>query len=1344
MSSNINAVSAFDPDLLKRLASIADELLLAPTGNGENNEPFPLTEIQRGYLIGRDASLPLGGSACQFYYELDCETLDIDRYRQAWQSVLQRHDMLRVKIIDALHQQVQRDIPEPAIIIHDLVADHDRETRLEAIRNRLARDMPPADKWPMIDIEISLMPDGQTRIHLRFDLLVADQQSILILLDEVARFYRDPALQLATPALTFRDCVLAGNPAKLTDRARRYWMERAGHMPDAPALPLLVPLEECGVPVYDRLSHKLPASQWQAFKNICAQKGVTPSAVLLSLFAEVLSAWAQKPHFCLNMTLFNRPQIHPDVDRIIGDFTTNLLFETDLRPTETRHARFTRLQTGLWRDMEHNAVSGTEVQRMMAVARGHLDRPLMPVVFTSTLTQNDTKLFTDPAAQPGKPVLALSQTPQVILDNQVMEWEGALAINWDVAVNALDIRVARALFESFKLLAERFVTDAEMLNESVSTITDPTADMVAPAIVTNAERRGRLADLWLRNLPDAMDRPAIATLDSTVTHGALARHVAGLVVKLSESGIGQGSKVAIRLAKSPRQIAACLAVSIAGATYVPIDMAQPLARQARILADLNPNAIVGEEQLPADLAEVSSTLYVDVSMVPLAPVERLFDAPGAEPEDLAYIIYTSGSTGDPKGVMVSHAAALNTIVDVSARFAIGANDRVLALSQLHFDLSVYDIFGVLGAGGLAVLPDPALQDDPSHWHRLCLQHRVTLWNTVPGLFSLFVDYQEVRSDCVAPPIETVLMSGDWIGLDLPERARHLWPQARLFSLGGATEAAIWSIYHPIDVVDPAWTSIPYGRALGRQQIFVLDKDMHLAPLGHTGELYIAGDGLAFGYFNDPAKTAAQFLNHPRTALPLYRTGDLGCYSADGTLIFQGRADAQVKINGYRVEPGEIVRALQRNAKIEEAHVLAFGDPRRPRLAAFFRSHDGAADTGEIETALAAELPVYMVPSLLRQVSSWSLTANGKLDRKALLATINDIPSAPASAGIREANLSLEQTVLGMVGDILKCPSVTLDDNLVALGASSLELIALASRIEVLSGKRPPLTELARAVRLPDLVALVAALMPEAVSASNLPLWPGEQELRDYLARNPAITDPVARRLFKGRPRASDSGKAIVLPQQDGGDRLTLADRRSWRDFGPRRLAQSEIAALLAPLRSHYAGGESRRLYASAGGLYPVETYLILRPDAVDGMDAGGYRYDPNDHALIPCADHDALADIADLSSGNRDMLINSSMIICFSLSLDAIVPLYDTASLPFGMIECGAICQLLEQASVGMTVGLCQIGDLPLSELGRRLGLPDDRICLHAMAAGALDPQVHSAWRSTVKTFEQDMMEGTL
>jgi pyochelin synthetase len=299
---------------------------------------------------------------------------------------------------------------------------------------------------------------------------------------------------------------------------------------------------------------------------------------------------------------------------------------------------------------------------------------------------------------------------------------------------------------------------------------------------------------------------------------------------------------------------------------------------------------------------------------------------GPAPADLAYVIYTSGSTGKPKGVMVEHGSAANTVADINQRFGIGPADRVLALSALSFDLSVYDVFGTLAAGAAVVLPSPAGAHDPAHWDTLLTRHRVTVWNSVPALMQARLDAYG-RPD--APPrtgLRLVMLSGDWIPVTQPDAIRRHHPGARVVSLGGATEAAIWSIWYPIGEVPPEWSRIPYGTPLSNQTMHVLDGQFDDCPVWVTGEIYIGGAGVARGYWADPERTAERFLLHPGTGERLYRTGDLGRYLPGGDIEFLGRADSQVKLNGHRIELGEIAAALERQDGVREALATVAANP----------------------------------------------------------------------------------------------------------------------------------------------------------------------------------------------------------------------------------------------------------------------------------------------------------------------------------------------------------------------------------------------------------------------------------
>ncbi|NEQ18171.1 MAG: AMP-binding protein, partial [Moorea sp. SIO3E2] len=355
--------------------------------------------------------------------------------------------------------------------------------------------------------------------------------------------------------------------------------------------------------------------------------------------------------------------------------------------------------------------------------------------------------------------------------------------------------------------------------------------------------------------------------------------------------------------------------------------------------------------------------------------------------------------------------AINTILDINQRFKVTPSDRVLALAALNFDLSVYDIFGVLGAGGAIVMPPPKAAKDPACWRELIIAHEVTLWNSVPALMQMLVEHLLGTSATAVGDLRVVMLSGDWLPVDLPSKIQSLWSNVQVMSLGGATEASIWSIGYPIEKVGSDWKSIPYGKPLLNQSFYVLNELMEPRPVWVPGQLYIGGVGLAKGYWKNEHKTQASFITHPVTQEPLYKTGDLGRYLPDGNIEFLGREDFQVKINGYRVELGEIEVALKQFPGIKEAIVTAIGESQQSkRLVAYavFKEKSVISDSSltdihqtedknevgqpdqeinctseQLRKYLWQKLPEYMVPDDYVILEALPLTANGKVDRKRL-------------------------------------------------------------------------------------------------------------------------------------------------------------------------------------------------------------------------------------------------------------------------------------------------------------------------------------------------------------------------
>ncbi|MEU6476624.1 amino acid adenylation domain-containing protein [Streptomyces sp. NPDC047017] len=953
------------------LLRAGDERVTVTARPAERHTPFPLTDVQTAYLLGRRDVFDYGSVACHAYGELRFAALDPDRLQAAWQALIDRHDMLRAIVEDEGAQRVLDSTPPYRIAVTDLRTADETGTRtaLAEVREEMEHQVLPAGTWPLFDLRISLLPD-HALLHLSIDFLIADYISLHLLLDELRTLYTDPDAVLPELPITFRDYLLAERRLRQgprRERDRAYWLDRVDDLPPAPALPLREGRKRGGPARFARHRLTLEPERWQELRRRAVSRGLTPSGAVLAAYAEVMGRWSGRDRFTLDLTLLNRLPLHPQVGSLVGDFTSVELLAVDRRRGTTFTERATAVLEQLFEDLDHRLFTGVEVLRELARRRGQ-EAALMPVVFTSAIGLRDQEAPRDQKA-PGGPsrtagtggavpdgelVHGISQTPQVWIDCQAMERGGALDINWDVREGVLDETVVADMFAAFQDLLDRLAADEE-------TWTSP-APLRLPAAQQERREKANATDA---PLPEALlhegplaaalrtpDAPAVISGSHRLTHGELAARAAAVTRALTEAGCAPGDPVAVVADKGWEQAAAVLGALAAGAVYVPVDTHQPAARRASMLRDAQVrHALVrsGTEPLPEGITAIA------VDTLPAEPAPTRLPARLRTPDDLAYVIYTSGSTGSPKGVMITHRGAVNTIEDINHRFAVGPEDRVLALANLGFDLSVYDVFGVLAAGGCLVLPDPGRRADPSHWTALLAEHDVTLWNSVPAQLHMVNEYL-ATSPVPLPRLRLALLSGDWIPVRLPDSIRAKVPGLRVISLGGATEASIWSIHHPVDGPVPEdQPSVPYGRPLANQRFHVLDAGFEPCPDLVAGDLYIAGAGLAAGYLHDEEKTADRFVRHPRTGERLYRTGDLGRWLPSGEIEFLGRNDRQVKIRGHRIEAAEVEAALQTHPAVAAGAVIVDGEPPlERRLVGFAQTaRTGPGPAGPADGALVA-------------------------------------------------------------------------------------------------------------------------------------------------------------------------------------------------------------------------------------------------------------------------------------------------------------------------------------------------------------------------------------------------------
>ncbi|GAB6040072.1 non-ribosomal peptide synthetase [Endothiovibrio diazotrophicus] len=925
-------LKAHKEEVVRLLARPAEEGTLpeARPDPAHRHDPFPLTDIQHAYWVGRSSEIELGNVATHSYLEVDASDLDLARLEAAWNRLVVRHPMMRMVILPDGSQRVLEEVPLYRIAVEDLrgLEPAERAARLAGRAAEMSHQKLSSEEWPLFEIRASRTVGTALRLHISVDFLMADTTSLQIIFDEWNRLYREPDAPLPPLNLTFRDYVLAER--RLRDlpvyaAARDYWLARVDTLPPAPQLPLAVDPATLAAPRFAGRTAYLPAARWSRLRERAKDHDVTPSAALMTAFGDVLAAWSEAPRFVLNLTLFQRLPLHPEVERIVGDFTSLNLLEVDAAVSERFAERARALQKRLWSDLEHRAFSGVEVMRELNRRSGGGPGARMPVVFTSAFGigaqgGEETPFF-------GTPGETVSQTPQVWIDHQASERDGALKTTWDAVADLFPEGLLDAMFGAYGELLERLAEDERAWSEPSVPLTPEADRAIAAAVNVTA---GPLSDATLPGLVLAQaartpEATAVIDPERTLTYGELVELAGRVAGAVRAAGIEPGEPVAVSLERGWGQVVATLGVMLAGASYVPVDPGLPEARRHQLLARAGARLVLCEAGAEG---AVWPEGIVPLSFPQALASESLAGPVDIDPDGLAYLIYTSGSTGEPKGVMIAHRAAVNTLLDVNARFGLGAEDRVIALSALSFDLSVYDLFATLAAGGAVVTVPEAAAREPQRWVELLVAHRVTVWNTVPALMELLVDHLE-RQGCSLPTaLRLVLLSGDWIPTTLPGRIRALWPAARVIGLGGATEGAVWSIFHEIDAVDPGWSSIPYGRPLTNQTIHILDAAGTERPLHVPGELYIGGAGVAIGYWRDAERTAAAFID--RDGERLYRTGDLGRRLADGTIELLGRVDFQVKINGYRVELGEIEEELESHPGVSRAAVTAVGPARGAR------------------------------------------------------------------------------------------------------------------------------------------------------------------------------------------------------------------------------------------------------------------------------------------------------------------------------------------------------------------------------------------------------------------------------
>ena len=872
---------------------------------------FRLTDIQSAYLVGRNESYTYGGIGCKIYSEFEFPHLEVSKLNEAWKRVVENNDMLHAVIKHNGVQQILEEYTVPKIKEWDMrnVSKEEAEKHLKSVRKRLSEKQYSIDECPLYDLEITTLKDDLTILHLSLDMLIADFTSINIIIDELEKSYFNG--EIPSKELSYRDVIVYQDNEKKYPkylekhlRDEEYWKERISTMPEAPDLPKD---EVEGKILIKQFNNYIDKDRCEVLQSFADKNNVTLSSVILSLYAETLAYWSTEKDFSINITMANRPDIHSEIKKIIGDFTVVDILEVKTKENKKFSERLQDIQKQLWSDLEHLSYTGVEVLRQMT--REKKKEVIIPYVYTSTLGL-------DKRQSKGKLLYKISQTPQVLIDCQVMEYKDGILVNWDVRENIFPARMIEDAFESFvKLLNE---TDIDRLQCENSIIDLPKDTIEVRRRVNSTEEEFLNKTLhkgFCENVELYPNKEALFSNGRVFTYREVGDYAMAIKNKLIDCNIEKADIVAIELDKGIWQLAAVLGTLLAGGTYLPIDMEYPRSRKDKIEISSKAKFVITSNKNEISIGEIEVINVEELEVLKNQQVKSEI----VDSNSPAYIIYTSGSTGEPKGVVISHKAAMNTIQDMVKRFNITRKDRVLGIANLAFDLSVFDIFSMFFVGGSIVFPEG--DKDIAEWNRLIKEKEITITNTVPAQMQMLSSYLEAEKEKGSDKVRLTLLSGDWIPVNLPKRLYNLFDNVKLVSLGGATEASIWSINYEINKNESFERSIPYGTPLSNQQFYVLNDNMEECPNYVKGKLFIAGMGLADEYLGDNNLTDKKFVFSERLGKRLYDTGDCGRYLPNGVIEFIGRVDNQVKIRGHRVELSEIESVINSYNDVEESVVV---------------------------------------------------------------------------------------------------------------------------------------------------------------------------------------------------------------------------------------------------------------------------------------------------------------------------------------------------------------------------------------------------------------------------------------
>ena len=979
--------------------------------------------------------------------------LNIENLEKAFKRLLQRHETLRTSFETKEEQIVQ--------IVHEnidfKVEYFNVESNEKAIDHVVKAFVRPFDlnNAPLIRVGVIRVEENKHILMYDMHHIISDGVSMGVLVNEFVKLYEGEDLEGLR--IQYKDYSEWQNRLLKSEEMKKqeqYWINR--YEGEIPILNLPTDFARPTVQSFegDNISFKLHRELTNGLRRIAKETGSTMYMILLSGVNILLSRYSGQEDIIVGSPIAGRP--HVDLEKIIGMFVNTLAMRNYPEKGKSYKEFLKEVKENSLNAFENQDYQFEELVDKLNIHRDISRNPLFDVMFAMQNMNSGDIRIKDLIFKEYKQELKVAKFD---LSFTASEVEEEILLNIQYSSKLFKLETIERLIGHLVQILETVTKDVNISLAEIELLTEEEKKKLLDEFNDthfDYPRDKTIQQLFEEQVERTPDNTAIVFEDRSLTYRELNERANRLAITLREKGIRNNSIAAIMVERSLEMIVGIIGILKAGGAYLPIDPKYPENRIKYMLENSEAKLLLTGMDMKENTLYSGETLNLLDETVYGEEIYNLKNVNSSK--DIAYIIYTSGSTGNPKGVMIEHNSAINTLMYMQQKYPVGEGDKYLLKTSYTFDVSVTEIFGwFIGCGSLVILK-PEVEKDAVGITNAIEKHKVSHINFVPSMLNIFIDSLDGNEEKIKS-LKYVFAAGEALSKELTRKFLNISKTIKLENIYGPTETTIYVTRYSVKGLHEAPT-VPIGKPFGNTYAYILNESKQLQPIGVAGELCISGDGVARGYLNNEELTAEKFILNPFIAgQKMYKTGDLARWISDGNIEFLGRIDHQVKIRGFRIELGEIENQLLKNKLITEAVVMDKEDKSGNKYLCAYLVAEKELTTSELREFLGKKIPDYMIPSYFIYLEKLPLSQNGKIDRKAL-------PEPDGSIVIgteyEAPTNEIEETLAGIWTTVLGLERVGINDNFFDIGGHSLKATAIVGKIHKELDVQVPINEMFKA------------------------------------------------------------------------------------------------------------------------------------------------------------------------------------------------------------------------------------------------------------------------------------------